>query len=93
MIKNIFIMSCLSILMIFVMQNILSMRFSYFIFGFYFPKLIVYSLMCMVIGSIIGTIFYFLLQKGQKSIKDNLCIFLQVITSISLYLLAIIFTW
>lgn len=56
---------------------------------FYTPyslSIVIYSLLSCIVGSTIGATAYFLLQTGQKSLSDNLCIFLQVITSFSVYL-------
>jgi len=51
-----------------------------------FLKLLLLSFLSCIVGSFIGSVAYFLLQTGQKSINSNLCIFLQIISSISIYL-------
>lgn len=56
----------------------------------FFIKITLCSAMSCIAGSLIGATAYFLLQTGKKSLSDNLCIFLQVLTSIEIYLLSLI---
>ena len=56
----------------------------------FFLKFFLYSAISCIIGSLIGATAYFLLQTGKKSLRDNLCIFLQVITSFSMYLFLLV---
>lgn len=57
-----------------------------YMFEPFFLKITLYSAISCIVGSLIGATAYFLLQTGKKSLNDNLCIFLQVITSFSIYL-------
>lgn len=56
----------------------------------FFLKISLYSTISCIAGSLIGATAYFLLQTGQKNLSDNLCIFLQVITSFAIYLFLLI---
>lgn len=88
--KNIFVMIGLFTIYSFIFLLFLPIDIIEYILEPFFLKLSLYSAISCIIGILIGATAYFLLQTGQKILSDNLCIFLQVITSFAIYLFLLI---